>query len=136
MQLGCWRFLRKDQKKDPFPFLSYERKSYGLIIVAWKQSPVSSILVHFLSSLDEFIHLFHSTCVLDIFIHSFHSTCVLDEFIHSFHSTCVLDEFIHSFHSTLPTKKESILFQITFTLLFLLLVSPLLKQQELQQPSC
>jgi hypothetical protein len=103
MQFGCCRFLRKDQKKDPFPFLSYERKSYRLIIVAWKQISVSSVLVHFPSSLDEFIHLFHSTRVLDEFVHLFHSTCVLDEFIHLFHSTCVLDEFIHSFHSTLPT---------------------------------
>jgi hypothetical protein len=105
MQFGCWRFLRKDQKKDPFPFLSYERKSYRLIIVAWKQIPVSSVLVHFPSSLDEFIHLFHSNRVLDEFIHLFHSTRVLDEFIHLFHSTCVLDEFIHLFHSTLPTKQ-------------------------------
>ncbi len=103
MEFGCWRFLRKDQKKDPFPFLSYKRKSYRLIIVAWKQIPVSSVLVHFPSSLDEFIHSFHSTRVLDEFIHSFHSTRVLDEFIHLFHSTCVLDEFIHLFHSTLST---------------------------------
>jgi hypothetical protein len=43
----CWQFLRKDQKKDPFPFLSYDRKSYCLIIVAWKQIPVASVLVHF-----------------------------------------------------------------------------------------
>jgi hypothetical protein len=104
MEFGCWQFLRKDQKKDPFPFLSYERKSYRLIIVVWKQIPVSSVLVHFPSSIDEFIHLFHSTCVLDEFIHLFHSTRVLDEFMHSFHSTRVLDEFIHSFHYTLPTE--------------------------------
>ncbi len=103
MQFGCWRFLRKDQKRDPFPFLSYKRKSYRLITVAWKQIPVSSVLVHFPSSLDEFIHSFHSTCVLDEFTHLFHSTCVQDEFIHLVHSTCVLDNFIHSFYSTLPT---------------------------------
>jgi hypothetical protein len=69
MQFGCWQFLRKDQKKDPFPFLSYKRKSYHLIVVAWKQIPVFSVLVHFLSLLDEFIHSLHSTCVLDEFIH-------------------------------------------------------------------
>jgi hypothetical protein len=110
MQFGCWRFLRKDQKKDPSPFLSYERKSYCLtIIVAWKQIPVSSVLVHFPSSLDEFIHLFHSTSVLDEFIHSFHFTCVLDEFIHLFHSTCVLDELIHLFHSTMPTQGQQLI---------------------------
>ncbi len=103
MQFGCWQFLRKDQKKNPFPFLSYEKKCYRLIIVAWKQIPVSSVLAHFLSSLDEFIHSFHSTYGLDELIHLFHSTRVLDEFIHLFHSTCVLEEFIHSFHSTLPT---------------------------------
>jgi hypothetical protein len=50
------------------------------------------------------------------------------------------DEAMHNDQSSsagnFSKKKESILFQITFALSFLFLVLLLLKQQELQQPSC